>query len=185
MPLRVAVFTLFGMVLLAAPLGRGDAATEGVEEVTVSRVPYDFVTRLEIDWLDDEVEVPQAFNVNSGTMPVTGDARFRVFAMTDDPRYYYDVTSDFQPLRVPPPLGGMFRRPPKLRIDTHGLRKGRGVTPEFRYDVEQKAIVYRPRFNTVFDRGVTGTLNFRWQLPSPRVTYTTRFVLAIPPRFGP
>lgn len=182
---RTAVFTSLAMAVLpGVPIGSSDAASKGVEEPLAGGVPADFITKLKIDWLDDDVELPQAYAVNSGVLPATGETRFRVLALTYDPRCAYDVTADLQRIRIPDQPGGNYRPRGRLSIHTHGLGKGRGALPEFRYDVEQKAISYRPRWNTRLDRGVTGSLSFRWQLRSPRVTYTTTFVLAIPPRMG-
>lgn len=118
----------------------------------------DQITHLELDFLNDEVDVPEAFSVNAGAIPPGGTAEFRVYAATDYPGVYYDVTESLREIK--------FRD------------RGFSGADRIRYadDGENPRWVFEPRRPRM--KGRTGTLECSFKCGSlPWRRYTTRFVL--------
>lgn len=128
----------------------------------------DTVTRLELDFLNDDVEPPEAFNINAGAITVGESAEFRVYAATDDPRFFRDVTSTVRDLKF------WVRGAPANRT----ARRMR-----YRDDDDNPRWVYAPRGRRSVRRTVSVDCAFR--CGPPRVTYTSRFVLSILPEDHP
>jgi hypothetical protein len=116
----------------------------------------DFITRLDLDFFNDNVPVPAAFDINAGAIHPDRLAAFQLFALTDDPRFYANVTTE--------------RKSIKVRV--HGL-KGR-----FYYSESSgiPRIFFRPDSDQA---GKTGTITFYYQCRRPPEVFRTRFVLTV------
>lgn len=132
---------------------------------TVHRPIYcDQITHLEIDWLDDQIPVPAAFNVNAGAIYQDRLARFKIYAATDDPRFYADVTTEVK----------------AIKFKLHGL-KGKFV---YQQSSNIPVFYFKPKKKKKM-AGKTGTIEVTYRCKAPRVNYKTRFFLTILPSGEP
>ena len=77
--------------------GRGQAPPAGgsaPDGLCSQPVPVDFITRLGIQYLYSGVPIFTACQSHSADLDESGSARFRVYALTDDPRYCANITSE-------------------------------------------------------------------------------------------
>jgi hypothetical protein len=177
----ISVSALCGVaLLLGTSVGVKPETASTPAEMPPPRIPSDFVTSLQVDYLNDAVQPAAAWKVNAGVLPSSGEARFRLYILSDDIRsddirYFSNVSVDFKRKRFRPGVG-------MLRVRVHGPGRVRSDAREFRYDVEEDAIVYRPQGKSAFGQTGMVTLEFLWHAGAPRVTYPTRFSLTIPRR---
>ena len=111
---RSLIRVILGMLAVSWLLsaGRG-VAVAPCEAAEAARVPLhrpslcDQVTHLDLDFLNDQINPIQAFNVNAAELPGDRTPRFHVYALTDDPRYYANVTFEKRAtqLRLRTPIG--------------------------------------------------------------------------------
>lgn len=122
----------------------------------------DFITHLELDFLNDSIPVPAAFDINAGATYSDRLAGFAVYACADDARFYANVTSETT----------------HLKWTLHGL------TGKWYYTNSSDI----PRYYFTPDKGMegrTGTVELAYQLVRPVETYRTRFTLTILPTRAP
>lgn len=150
-------------VLAAASAGTGS----GWKPARVAASPYrptycDQITHLELDWQNDQIKPTAAFNINAGAIYENRLAEFKVFAATDDIRFFADVTHEIKHLKF----------------------KVRGMKGKFIYQrsSNEPIIYFKPAAKM---GGKTGSIDFSYRCTQPKVTYTTRFVLTILPSGEP
>jgi hypothetical protein len=98
---------LFGAPALG-PATAGDCACqEAGRRVRPNPIHCDWVRRLELDYRNDQLDPPEAFNVNRAFITAGGEAHFHVIVVADDDRFYSDVSGDdaYTRMRVRPPMG--------------------------------------------------------------------------------
>jgi hypothetical protein len=120
----------------------------------------DAITKLDVDFLNDDVELPAAWSTNAGYVLRGQPAAFKIYVLTDDPGFYQEVTSCEK----------------ELRFRFHGIPRSR-----FRYEENDgdPRWVYTPLRRRIGGR--TGTIEFQWKCNLPNETYTTNFVLTVLP----
>lgn len=123
-----------------------------------------FLGHVGIQYLNGGAPIPGAFNVHSAVLDATGAARFRVYALTDDPRFYGEITSHYDcDLHV------------SLRPNRH--LEGAREAIALRWTDAAPEIVYMPR--TVSLQTRRERLTFRYHLRHWG-TYSGSFDLTIP-----
>jgi hypothetical protein len=119
---------------------------------------------LEVDLLNDETRPIRAFDVNVGEVGPGELARFRVYAATDDPRLYRDVSHETKLIDV------------RIQAPTNG----RDVAGRLRFDRSNPGgpvLIYAPDRQTREDR--VAFLDFTYHCRYPGGDYHTRFMLTI------
>lgn len=166
--IRTLVRTLLALccisAVLSASAGTGASACGG-RGVPRRPQPFncDLITHLELDFLNDGVEAPDAFDIDSAAIVEGNTAEFRVYAATDDLRFYEDVTA----------LVGNL----KFRVrGLKGFNKDRRV--RYRDDGDNPRWVLTPARRS---GGQTGSFDCAFKCGEPRITYTTRFLLTVVP----
>lgn len=81
--------------LLVPAYGQGELGRTANPPPDCSRVSLDFITHLGVRYLNSGDTLPAAFQTHSATLDETGSARFRVYELTPDVRFYCDATSFF------------------------------------------------------------------------------------------
>ena len=157
----VALFAASGL-LAAAAVHEAKASPCEVVGVPYRPVYCDRISKLDLDFLNDEIEPPSAWNVNAGAAYVGDQVAFQIYALTDDPRFYQNVTYEVKYLRFK--FHG-FRRQHHLRYEE------RDGNPRWVLDLRRE----RPQRST-------GTLEVRYRCKSPSVEFVTNFFLTIKPR---
>ena len=135
----------------------------------------DYITHLGEQYLNDGLSVPAAFNEHSGTLTSDGQAAFRVYALTDDIRYYQDVTYWSKSHGSCRRLVGVRVRPAPGSGSVRGkwkYRSNNGV-PE---------IVFTPRRKEKVAR--TAIITFTFTTTKPREEFSSNFALEIPAGVG-
>jgi hypothetical protein len=122
----------------------------------------DFITKLELDYLNDNVGPTSCWNVNSGAIYEDRLAKFHVYACTDDERFYANVTTEVK----------------AIKFKLHGIKgkftySASSNNPTFYFTPAKK------------QGGKTGTIDVSYKCKSPNTTYTTRFVLTCLPSGDP
>jgi hypothetical protein len=122
----------------------------------------DFITKLDLDFLNDQVGPTACWNVNAGAVYEDRLAKFHVYALTDDARFYANVTTETK----------------AIKFKLHGI-KGK-----FAYNTSSNIPTY---FFTPAKKqgGKTGTVTVSYKCNQPNETYTTNFVLTILPSGDP
>lgn len=143
------------------------AASAGEVSANRARPSYrpiycDHITKLGLDFRNDSVQIPTAWNVTAGATSYDRLAAFHVYALTDDPRFWANVTVE--------------RR--HTRWKRIGL-KGKFYYAETSGDPRW---FYKPHLK---DRGRTGTLLVTYNCTAPRVRYQTKFILTVLPNRAP
>jgi len=160
--IRALVRTLLALCCISAVLSASavtDASACGAPGALARRhlpTACHRITRLELDFLNDDLDVPQAFKVNGGAVAPGGVAEFKVYAATDDPRFYYNVSHEFRAIKF------------RLR----GFGDGRRV--RYRDDDRNPRWVLEPRPRM---RGRTGSIECWYDCLPMNAKYTTRFIL--------
>ena len=136
----------------------------------------DYITHLGQVYLNNGVPPPQAFGTKSGTVSDDGQAAFQVYALTDDTRFYADVTTEYQ---------GQCdhgRHPLRVRIRPgHGSRSVEGKI-EYLTDGSGPRLIYTPNRKSKITR--TALVTFLYDIVQPHVVFTSTFTLTIPPGVG-
>lgn len=150
-------------VLSAASAGTGKGWQSARIAARQYRPTYcDQITHLELDWQNDQIRPTAAFNINQGAIYENRLAEFKVFAATDDIRFFADVTHEIKHLKF----------------------KVRGMKGKFIYQrSSNEPIVYFKPAKKM--GGKTGSIDVSYRCTQPKVTYTTRFVLTILPSGEP
>ncbi len=122
----------------------------------------DFITRLDLDFLNDGIPPTQAFDINAGSIYSDRLAVFHIFALTDDKRFFADVTSEGD----------------NIRFKLHGLQG------KFSYSASSNdpRYFYTP---SPKDKGKTGTIEVSYECRRPAEIFRTRFTLTILPSDAP
>jgi hypothetical protein len=136
-----------------------------------NRPPWsDFTTTIATVFVNDGTAVPEAFQTTSGTFD--GDrAYFQVYALTDDPRLYANVTE-----WVLNHCGGVRT----LRVRVKAAPGSHDVSGEVGYtnSSDRNVLWYRPKHLYRKDR--YAVLTFDYHLTLPDRTLQTTFTLKIP-----
>ncbi len=143
------------------------AASAGEVSANRARPTYrpiycDHITKLGLDFLNDTVKTPTAWNVTAGATSYDRLATFHVYALTDDPRFWANVSVE--------------RR--YIKWKRTGL-KGKFYYAETSGDPRW---FYKPHIK---DRGRTGTLLVTYNCTAPKVRYQTKFILTVLPNRAP
>jgi len=150
-------------VLAAASAGTG-SGWQSARISAVRHVPTycKEITHLELDYRNDQTPPPAAFNINGGAIYEDRTAEFKVFAATDDVRFFADVSHETKYLKF------------KVRgIKGNVVYSSTSQTPRFYFKPKKKM------------GGKTGSIDVSYRCIEPRVTYTTRFLLTIIPSGEP
>jgi hypothetical protein len=156
------LWSLDHLTAAAAGTPNGDGQRAHVA-ATVHRPIYcDYITKLDLDFLNDIVNPPQCWNVNAGAVYEDRLAKFHVYALTDDARFYANVTTETK----------------ALKFKLHGI-KGK-----FKYNTSSNTPTF---FFTPAKKqgGKTGTIEVSYKCKNPNETYVTNFVLTILPSGDP
>lgn len=171
-PTRALIRVLLTLGAVSAALHSGSpralaAAHLASEEMAagIPRMPTycHLITRFGVDFLSDEVAPSQAFQVSMGELGAGELAPFRTFALTHDPRFYYDVTFEYRATQVA-------ARAPRGGGDVAG-RFYRAADPA------RPTLYYAPRRQSREDR--IAFLEFSYQCVRPRESYPQRFILTL------
>lgn len=122
----------------------------------------DFITRLDLDFLNDSVPPTACWNVNAGAIYEDRPAKFHVYALTDDNRFYANVTTEIK----------------SIKFKLHGI-KGKFTYTE---SSNNPMFYFTPAKK---QGGKTGTIEVSYQCKSPNVTYKTLFTLTCLPSGDP
>lgn len=116
----------------------------------------EFITRLGLDFLNDGIDPPAAFGILSGSVSHNQLASFHVYALTDDPRFYANVTSERRFLGA----------------------RAVGLPGSFRFGGGRNnpRIFFNPARRAA---GRTGTLIFSYRCTKPRRIFTEQFTLTV------
>jgi len=160
-----AVVWVGAQLLNLDQLSAASAGTAGVTAAqgTPHRPTYcNEITRLDLDYLNDTVGPTRCWDINSGAIYEDRLAKFHVYALTDDIRFFANVT---------------FERK-SIKFKLHGI-KGKFLYQE---TVNNPIFYFTPAKK---QGGKTGTIDVSYKCTSPNQTYTTRFVLTILPSGDP
>ena len=160
---RVALGMFVGGALLA-PVGlrEADAACGALDTPEGLRtVKCDTMTKIDVDLLGDEIEPTAAFGVNAVQVRAGEPLEFRVYALTDDPRFYSNISYERK----------------AIRWRVHGLRKPAHV--RYEDDVNNPRWVFTPRRERPEHN--TGIMEVTYRCKRPRVSYTTNFIVTVLP----
>lgn len=122
----------------------------------------EYIKFLKLDFLNDQINPRNAFNVVVGAVSYDRLATFHVYATTDDPRFYANVTAEKR----------------YIRWKSYGL-------PGTFYYTESNS---NPRWFFTpkpAARGKTGTLEATYTCAAPREVYKARFTLTVLPNRAP
>ena len=151
-----------GALLAPAALREADASPCGSIAEPYRPVCCDCMTHLSIDFLNDEVDtLPEAWAVRAGEVVRGEKAAFKIYGVSDDPRFYEDLTPQIK----------------SLRFRMHGLPSTRVRYEENDGDPRW---VYQPLHRPI--AGKTGTVEVSFRCKSPAVVYKTNFFLTVLPR---
>jgi O-antigen ligase len=143
----------------AASAGNGKVAKIGAPHRPIY---CDFITRLDVDFLNDNVPPTACWNINKGAIYEDRLARFHVYALTDDQRFYANVTTEIK----------------SIKFKLHGI-KGKFTYSE---SSNNPTFYFTPKKKM---GGKTGSIDISYKCKSPNETYTTRFDLVILPSGDP
>ena len=163
---------LLGMLVLAALLAGGRPAGSCEEAAPTAAgatlglqcgTPPPSDNRLVIDYLSDDIPVPHAFNVPSGTLGQNGEASFAVYLLAVDATYW-DVLTSYLPrhdLRVKVrPAPGSRSVAGKVRLE-RSYYGGRLIfTPRHQARAERTAII------AISVRGIPESVEFMLTIPA-------------------
>jgi hypothetical protein len=156
-----AVVWVAGQLLSLDQMSAASAGTAGVsaKKGTPHRPIYaDFITKLDLDFLNDSVTPTAAWQVNEGAVYEDRPAKFHVYALTDDIRFYANVTTEIK----------------AIKFKLHGL-KGKFLYTE---SSNNPTFYFQPAKK---QGGKKGTITVSYKCTSPKVTYSTNFFLTILP----
>jgi hypothetical protein len=120
---------------------------QGREEGTASNPPprcsevkADFVTHLGLRYLNAGDPLPAAFQIHSATLDESGSARFRVYELTDDVRFFCDATALFTDKHA------ARRHPTSFTVRAHPAEplKSRRVPVQLLSDADGPYVQYAP-----------------------------------------
>lgn len=97
--LLLPALTLLGSLAPALPAG-STSEPEATVRPIVRPLRCDYIKRLAVDYLDDDLPMPAALNTLSGTMPTAGPARFHLYAATNEVRFRWNVSSERRAIRI-------------------------------------------------------------------------------------
>ena len=160
---RVALGMFVGGALLApAGLREADAACGAPDMPEGLRtIGCDTMTKVDVDFLNDEIEPTAAFGVNAVEVRAGEPLEFSVYALTDDPRFYSNVSYDRKAIRC---RAHGFRKPARLQYTEDSNNPRWVFTPRRE----------RPEHNT-------GTIEVIYRCKRPGVSYTTYFFVTVLP----
>ena len=162
---------------------RGEANTAsgrptGVEPIcSYDRFSAVFISRLGIQYLNDGTPIPTAFENQSATYDPNDSARFRVYARSDDPRFYCDVTAGYKSV-----FDGALRGC-RLRLSFHPFEPQSGRR-DVVHLVDTDAGPYLEYFPRLGPRARDEKLAFTLRVPSFGIegrSFRSAFVLHLPP----
>jgi hypothetical protein len=140
-------------------------------------VTPDEITWLGIQYLNNGIPAPAAFLHQLGSLDESGSARFRVYALTDDVRYYCDVTAAFGAK-----LTGIFHGSRlRLHLSPLELRFGRRPFLRISEDADGPYLEYTPGLRPI---PRTERMTFALHLPRPANAIAGNFYLAVPAQPG-
>lgn len=122
----------------------------------------EYIKFLKLDFLNDQVGPRSAFNIVVGAVAYDRLATFHVYATTDDPRFYANVSVEKRYIRW----------------------KAYGLKGKFYYTESNS----NPRWffsPHIKSRGKTGTLEATYTCQAPREVYKARFTLTVLPNRAP
>ena len=126
----------------------------------------DVMTRLAVDYLNDPETPISAFQATVGEVAADRLAKFKVYGLTDDPRFYSDVSYEKQAMSF------QVRTPPgSSPVDGKWVYTESSANPIYAF--------YSGRHGSEKER--VAFLDFGYQCVSPRKTFRTRFLLTVRP----
>ncbi len=167
--LACGVLAFAGQILSLNTAGAASAAEgDGRGNVTQAggrggRPVYcDFITKIGTDFLNDNITPTQAFEIKAGSVYADRLAVFHFYALTDDVRFYANVTGEGN----------------NLRFKLHGLQG------KFYYSASSNnpRYFYQP---SPKDKGKTGTIEFSYHCRRPAEVFRGRFTLTVLPNRSP
>lgn len=145
----------------ATAASAGEVSTQAARPV-VRPLYCEFIKKLGLDFLNDSVSIPTAWNVTAGAVSYDRLAAFHVYALTNELRFWANVTSE-------------------RRYITWKLTGLQGKV----YYAEQSGTpryYFKPHIRS---RGKTGTLLATYRCTAPVTKYQAKFILTVLPNRAP